>query len=68
MLHIETLNSSSAIVNFTIYNIKGQMISTFINRNTSETQSINIGNLASGMYFLKVSGSDFSKVKSFIVE
>lgn len=68
MLHIETLNSSSDIVNFTIYNINGQAISTYINRNTSETQSISISNLASGMYFLKVSGSDFSKVKSFIVE
>ncbi len=64
-IEIKGFNSK---VDFQIYSISGQLLHTQSNINVSNTYSIPIGSLSSGMYLLRVNSSTFSKVKTFIIE
>ncbi len=68
MIHVDVQNTTSARVDYILYTVSGQRISSYVNRNPSETLSISLSSLSSGMYFLKITGTDFSNVTSFIVE
>jgi len=62
---IKNINEAATIQ---IYNITGQLLYNQSNINPSETYSIPVSHLATGMYFLKTFSKSTSKVQPFIIE
>ncbi len=58
--------AKSALVNLSIYNIKGHLIRTLVNEQRSagsHSVSWNAAGVSSGIYFYKITAGDFSAVK-----
>ncbi|KFB02300.1 bacillolysin [Mangrovimonas yunxiaonensis] len=65
-----TLKNSNALklIKADIYDLNGRVVKTIDLRNTQGNTPINISNVASGMYFIKVEGQHFEQVIKLVKE
>ena len=61
-------NTYAIIDSATIYDVRGRLISTTQINDSRVTKSINVSNLQSGLYFVKLNINDTSITKKFVVE
>ena len=62
------IKSNNSIKKIQIYSLQGRLEKTFLNTNTLNTKSIRVSELSSGMYLIKVEGSNGSVITTKFIK